>query len=164
MLSKKVQAALNAHLNKELYSEYLYLAMAAYFDSTRFEGFARWMRAQASEEREHAEKFWTYIDDREGRVVLEAIARPPADYKGPLDVFQQAYDHEREVTKAIHELYALARADNDYATEVFLNWFIAEQVEEEKMTSQIVEKLRALGDSKASLLILDRELGSRSGG
>ncbi len=161
MASKDLQDAMNKHLNKELYSAYLYLAMAAYFESTNLPGFAGWMRAQAKEEYQHAMKFWDYIYDRSGAVTLLTIAEPPAKFKTPYDAFKQAFDHEKEVTAQIHELYGRAVADKDYASEVFLQWFVSEQVEEEKTSGQIVETLKMVGDSTASLLMFDRELGAR---
>ncbi|MFN2389626.1 MAG: ferritin [Actinomycetota bacterium] len=161
MPSKDLQDAMNTHLNQELYSAYLYLAMAANFEAANLPGFAGWMRAQAKEEYAHAMKFWDYIYDRGGRVTLLAIAEPPAKYKAPLDAFQKAFDHEKEVTRAIHELYGRAVAEKDYASEVFLQWFVSEQVEEEKSAGQIVDTLKMVGDSMASLLMFDRELGAR---
>ncbi len=161
MPSKDLQDALNEHLNKELYAAYLYLAMAAYFESTNMPGFTAWMRAQAREEYGHAMKFWTYISDRGGRVTLLAIDQPPSQYRSPLDAFEQALAHEQEVSEAINKLYGRAVDERDYASEVFLQWFISEQVEEEKSAQQIVDTLKMVGDDPASLLMLDREMGGR---
>lgn len=156
--------AMNEHLNKELYSWYLYLAMAAHFEAVNLPGFAGWMHAQANEEMAHAMRFWTFIDDRGGVVRLLSIDAPPGGFPSPLAAFQQALEHEREVTEQIHKLYARAVDEKDYAGEVFLQGFISEQVEEEKTASDIVETLRLAGDNSASLLMLDRELGARTSG
>ncbi len=161
MASKDLKDAMNKHLNKELYSAYLYLSMAAYFEAGNLPGFAGWMRAQAKEEYEHGMKFWTYIYDRGGSVTLLAIDQPPSQFGSCLDAFSQAYEHEKEVTSDIHELYRRAVADKDYASEVFLQWFVSEQVEEEKTAGQIVDTLKMVGDSSAALLMLDREMSAR---
>ena len=161
MPSKSLTDAMNVHLNKELYSAYTYLGMAAHFEAANFPGFASWMDAQAKEEYAHAMKFWEFIYDTGGQVKLLAIDEPRSDYGNPLDAFEQALKAEQEVTLAIHALYGTAVDEKDYPAQVFLNWFITEQVEEEKTASQIVETLTMNGDSTAGLLILDRELGSR---
>ncbi len=161
MSSKSLSEALNIHLNKELYSAYSYLGMAAYFEGANFPGFAAWMNAQAQEENVHAMKFWEFIYDTGGHVTLLAIDKPRSDYGSPLDAFQHALKAEQDVTTAIHALYGSAVDEKDYAAQVFLQWFITEQVEEEKTASQIVETLKMNGDSTAGLLIFDRELGSR---
>ncbi|HVF53427.1 MAG TPA: ferritin [Actinomycetota bacterium] len=163
MLSKGLQEAMNKHLNKELYSAYTYLAMGAYFEDANFPGFAAWMKEQASEEYVHAMKFWEHIYDTGGSVTLLAIDAPRTEYTSPLDAFQQALASEKEVTTAIHDLYGHAVEEKDYPSQVFLQWFITEQVEEEKMATQIVEQLRMAGDSPATLLLIDREMGSRGG-
>lgn len=161
MRDKSFGAALNQHLNNELYSAYLYLAMAAYFEATSFPGFAHWMKQQAKEEYQHAMKFWDFIYDTGGSVNLLAVAEPKAAYASPLAAFRDALEHEREVTRAIHSLYERALRDKDYPAQVFLQWFINEQVEEEKTAGAIVDSLTKLGDSSASILLFDRELGSR---
>ncbi|MFN2526622.1 MAG: ferritin [Actinomycetota bacterium] len=161
MASKDLYEAMNNHLNKELYSAYLYLAMAAHFESVNLPGFAAWMNSQAKEEYGHAMQFWTYIYDRGGSVTLLAIDQPPSKYGSPLEAFEQALAHEKDVTEDIHKLYARASDEKDYASEVFLQSFISEQVEEEKTASQIVETLKLVGDSTASLLMYDRELAQR---
>lgn len=161
MRSSDLQDAFNEHLNKELYSGYIYLAMAAYFESINLPGFAAWMRTQAKEEYQHAMKFWEYLYDRGGKVTLLAIDQPQSTYKSPLHAFEQALAHEKDVSEAINKLYTRAIDEKDYASEVFLQWFINEQVEEEKNAGQVVDTLRMLGDSSAALLMLDRELGAR---
>lgn len=154
---------MDAHLNAELYSSYLYLAMSAHFESVNMPGMARWMRRQSEEEYEHGMKFFDFLHDRGGRVQLRAIAQPPVQFQSPLDIFQQALAHEQEVTRKINHLYGRALEERDYAAQVFLQWFVSEQVEEEKTATQIVETLRAVGDDKIGLLMVDRELGGRRG-
>src|ERR687886_545449 len=161
MLSQTVQDAINDQIGKEVYSAYLYLSISGYFESINLPGFARWMRIQYQEELQHALKFFDFINDREGRVALKAIPAPPGDFQSPLDAFQQALEHERAVTGMINQLYSLALRENDYPAQVLLQWFISEQVEEEKNASNIVEQLKMAGDSGSALLILDRELGAR---
>ena len=164
MLPKKVQDALNQQINHELYSSYLYLAMAAHFDCTNLPGFAHWMRVQSREETEHGMKFFHYVNERGGRVVLDAIAKPPTDFKTPLDTMKKVLEHEKKVTGTIEALYELSLKEKDYATQVLLHWFIKEQVEEEKNATEIVEMLKAIGDAPAGLAMLDSKLGGRGKG
>lgn len=161
MISKKMQDALNGQLNAELYSSYLYLSMGAYFESTNLKGFANWMRVQAQEELMHAMKFYDYVNERGGIVTLGKIEGPPAGWKSPLDVFTYTYKHEQKVTKLINDLVSLAISENDYATNSFLQWFIDEQVEEESSASDIVQKLKIIGDDGGSLYMMDQELSKR---
>ena len=161
MLSKKLTDALNQQINNELYSSYLYLSMAAHFESTNLPGFANWMRIQSDEESEHGMKFYKYINERSGRVVLQAIEKPPADYKKPLDVMKKVLEHEQKVTGTIEALYELALKEKDYPTQVMLQWFISEQVEEEKNAADIIELLKNIGDSPAGLAMVDQRLGYR---
>jgi len=161
MLGQTIQEAMNDQIKQEFYSAYLYLAMSAYCESINLEGLARWMHAQAREETEHAMKFFHFIQDRGGRVVLQAIDQPPVQFQSPLQVFEQALDHEQQVTSLIHRLYGLAVQEQDYASQTFLQWFVTEQIEEEKNAHLIVEQLKLSGDSRAALLMLDRELGQR---
>ena len=162
MISPSLTDALNEQLKHELYSSYLYLAMSAYSDSQSLTGFAHWMRLQADEEREHAMKFYDFVLDRDGRVTMPALPQPPRDFGTPVNLFEQVLAHEQEVTSLIEQLYRKAEAEQDRATQVFLQWFITEQVEEEKTASQILETLRMAGDNKVALLMLDRELGART--
>lgn len=162
MIGQSLVNALNEQLRHELYSSYLYLAMSAYCDDQNLPGFAHWMRLQADEEREHAMKFYDFILDRDGRVVMPALAQPPRDFGSPTNLFEQVLSHEQEVTSLIEQLYRKAASEQDHATQVFLEWFISEQVEEEKTASQILETLRMAGDSNVALLMLDRELGART--
>jgi ferritin len=161
MLTKSVQEAINEQIKHEFFSAYLYLAMSAYFDDQGLTGFSAWMRMQAQEEVVHGMRLFDYAGDRGGRVVLHAIGQPPSDFGSPLKCFEAALTHEQEVTASIHELYALAVKEKDYPTQVQLQWFITEQVEEEKSAGDIVDKLRLAGDQKAALLLLDRDLGAR---
>ena len=161
MLSKNLMDAMNRHLSREFYAAYLYLSMSAYFESTALPGFSSWMQSQAKEEQGHAMKFFTFIYDRGGRVTLLALEQPPSEFKSPLDAFEQALAHEKQVTGDIDELYRVAVEEKDYASQAFLQWFVTEQVEEEKTASQIVDQLRLTGDSSAGLMLFDRELGSR---
>lgn len=161
MLSKTVQDALNEQIQKEFYSAYLYLAMSGSCEASSLPGSAKWMRVQAREETGHGLKIFDYLNDQGARVMLRSIGQPPAEFASLLDAFQQALAHEREVTKSINQLYALAAKENDYATQALLQWFITEQVEEEKSAMLVVEQLRMIGESKPALIMLDRHLGKR---
>lgn len=161
MLQDKIQSALNDQINAELYSAYIYLSMAAFFEARDLNGFAGWMKAQAQEEVSHAMRIFQYIYDRGGSVKLQAIDSPPTEWDSPLAAFEAAYEHERHVTKLIHDLTAQADEANDYATRNMLEWFIDEQVEEESTANSIVQRFKLAGDSPGALLILDRELGER---
>lgn len=163
MLSQKLQDAINAQINKELYSAYLYQAMSAHFEYENWSGFAHWMRLQAHEEQEHAEKFYEYMLDRGARVVLRGIEQPPTDFGTVLDMFKASYEHEQFITASINGLYELAIAEQDYATQQMLQWFVKEQVEEEKHASGIVAMLERIGDRIHALMALDRQLASRGG-
>jgi ferritin len=161
MISKALQDALNEQIKNELYSAYLYLSMSAYFERTNLPGSARWMRLQSQEEVSHAMKFFDHLNDRGGSVVLQAIDQPPSEFKSPLEMFQQALAHEQKVTGMINKLYALAVKENDYPAQVELQWFVTEQVEEEKNATEIVEQLKMVGEHGPSLLMIDRQLGAR---
>jgi ferritin len=161
MLSKSMLKALNAQINHELFSSYLYLSMSAHFQSVNLPGFAHWMALQSKEEYEHAMKIFNYITERNGRVVLEAIDKPPTEFQKPLDVMKQVLEHEKKVSGLINRLYDLAVNEKDYPTQVMLQWFITEQVEEEKTAGDIIEQLKMVGDMPAGLIMLDRQLASR---
>ncbi len=161
-LSKTMQAALNDQIQRELYSAYLYLSMSAYCSAENLPGFASWMRLQAQEEVGHAMRIVDYLEDRAARVVLQAVEQPRSQFKSMLDVVESVKQHEEAVTASIHKLYGLAQSEGDYATQTFLHWFITEQVEEEKSTTQLAERLRMAGDNKSALLLLDREVGART--
>ncbi len=161
MLNPELEAALNAQLGGELYSSHLYLSMSAYCESVNLPGAAHWFRMQADEERTHALKFFDHIVDRGGHVALGAIAAPPTGFVSLLDAFEQALQAERDVSAAIDRLTALAVAQGDYAAQAFLQWFVTEQVEEEKQADEVVQTLSTIGDNPATLFMLDRELGTR---
>jgi ferritin len=161
MISQGVQDAVNEQINHEFFSAYIYLSMSAYFEQANLPGFANWMKVQAREEVTHGMKLFDFINDRGGRVLLKPIAGPQTEFKSPQDVFEQALKHEQSVTKMIHNLYQIADEARDFATQVALQWFITEQVEEEKSADLIVEQLKMIGNDRPALLILDRELGSR---
>jgi len=163
MLSKKIQDAFNQQINAELVSSYLYLAMAADFDAKNLPGMAHWMRIQAREENEHAMKFYRFINDRAGRVQLAQINAPKAEWKSPLEAFEDAYRHEQYITGRIGDLVNLAMAEKDHAAAAFLQWFVNEQVEEEAAAQAIVEKLKLAGESGVVYLMLDGQLGQRGG-
>jgi len=163
MLGDKLQKAMNNQITDEMYSAYLYLSMSAHFEAGNLPGMARWMRLQAGEEQAHALKFFDYINERNGRVTLQAIPQPPADFGTPKAVFDQVLKHEQDVTSLIRQLYELAVEEKDYAAQGMLQWFISEQVEEEKHAGEIVETFKMLGESPMALIMLDRQLGSRGG-
>lgn len=164
MLSKKMEAALNEQLNAELYSSYLYLSMSAYLESINMAGMANWMRIQAEEEKMHGMKFFDFIVSREGRVKLTAIAAPETEWASPLGAFQATYAHEQKVTGLINDLVKLAQEEADTASDIFLQWFVTEQIEEEKNADTIVQKLAMIKDAPQGLLMLDKELGARRAG
>ncbi|MBW2147400.1 MAG: ferritin [Deltaproteobacteria bacterium] len=161
MISEKMQDALNKQLNAELYSSYLYLSMSACFTSINLKGFANWMRVQAHEELAHAMKFYEYITERGGRVALLSVEEPPSEWASPLAAFEDAYRHEQKVTGLIHELVELAGAEHDHPTNIFLQWFVSEQVEEEASADEVVQKLKLIGDAGNGLFMIDRELSQR---
>ncbi|HOW27166.1 MAG TPA: ferritin [Elusimicrobiota bacterium] len=161
MLNKRIQDELNKQINEELASAYIYLSMAAYFESKNLKGMANWMRVQTKEERDHAMKFFEFIHERGGRVQLADISAPKTDWKSPLAAFEDAHKHEIHITGRINGLLELARKEKDSAAEIFLHWFVTEQVEEEANATEIVEKLKMIGDSSGGLLYLDKELGKR---
>jgi len=163
MLSKAVQDAINDQINKELYSSYLYLAMSAHFESVNLPGLAKWTRVQAKEELGHAMKFYDYVVDRSGRVNFAAVAKPTSEWKTSLEVFTQVYEHEQKVTASIYKVYEVALKENDYATQGMLQWFISEQVEEEKNASEIVAQLEMIEAHDTAILMLDHRLGKRGG-
>jgi len=162
MIGKKMQDAITDQIQAELYSGYLYLAMAADFETKNLKGFAHWMEVQAKEEVEHAKRLYDFVNERGGRVTLKAIEAPPAQWKSPLSAFEDAYAHEQKVTGLIHKLGDVARAEKDYAAEVMLHWFVNEQVEEEAQTSEIAERLRLVKESSNGLFMLDHRLAERA--
>ena len=161
MISKKMEDAFNDQIAAEFYSAHMYLAMAAFLESIDLPGFANWMRVQFQEEEFHAHKMFDYVIERDGRAILKGFDAPPAEWKSPLDVFETAYKHEQKVTGLINNLVDVSLAEKDHASKIFLQWFVNEQVEEEASAKAIIQQLKLLGDSKAGLFQVDRELGQR---
>ena len=161
-MNKKVEAAINDQINAEIFSAYLYLSMAAYFDAKSLDGFASWMKNQAKEEMIHAMKFYDYVYERGGKVEMAAIAKPQTQFDSPLNAFEETLKHEQAVTKMINSLYELASSEKDYASQSMLKWFIDEQVEEEDTASSILEKLKLAGEEGPGLFMIDKELGQRT--
>jgi len=161
MFSKQMESALNDQINAEMYSAYLYLAMSAYFQSTNLSGFANWMKIQAQEEMVHAMKFYDYINERGGRVALQDIEAPPKDWDSPLDVFDATLLHEQKVTSLINTLVDIAMEERDHATNIFLQWFVSEQVEEEDTANEMLQKIKLMGDAPGGMFMLDNEMGQR---
>ena len=160
MLSKKITEVLNTQIQAEFSASYTYLAMAAHCESLYLPGFAKWMRRQSEEERAHAMRLFDFVLDRDGEIELRPIEAPPGSFGTPLEMFEKVLQQEQGVTAMIHQAYKKALDDNDHATEVELQWFITEQVEEEKTTGDIVARLRMVGDDTATLLMVDNELGA----
>mgnify|MGYP001031144898 FL=1 len=163
MIGKTMQDAMNEQINKELFSSYLYLSMAAWFEDRNLPGFANWMRVQADEEREHAMKFYDFILERGGKVRLKAIDAPKAEWNSTLEVAEEVAAHEGKVTASIHALYELALKEKDYPAQVMLQWFISEQVEEEKNAAEIVANLKLIEERGTAVLMLDHRLAKRKG-
>ncbi|RLB01275.1 MAG: ferritin [Deltaproteobacteria bacterium] len=161
MIKKSIEKALNEQINAELYSSYLYLSMSSYFHSVNLPGFANWMRTQALEELVHADKLYNFVIERGGRVILASIDAPPKEWNAPLDAFEGVYKHEQKVTSLINNLVDLAIKENDHATNIFLQWFVTEQVEEEASADEVVQKLKLTGGQGNSLFMLDKELSQR---
>ena len=162
MLSEATQGAINEQIKNELYSAYLYLSMSAYFESINLTGFANWMRVQAQEEQAHAMKLYDYIHETNGRVTLTTIDTPQSQWSSPLEAFEHVSKHEQKVTGLINDLVNLAVTEKDHATNNFLQWFVAEQVEEESSADAIVQKLKLLGDARGAIFMLDQQLGTRT--
>lgn len=161
MLSQKMEDAINDQIQAEFESANIYLSMAAYFENVDLPGFAGWMRIQFEEEQMHAMKFYDYVNERGGRIKLQALAGPPIEFDSALDVFKQTLAHEQKVTGLINNLYALAIEERDFACQIFLQWFVEEQVEEEKNANDIISLLKRIGDNEHALLMLDREMAQR---
>ncbi|MGH7885785.1 MAG: ferritin [Thermodesulfobacteriota bacterium] len=162
MLKTDIQDAINTQIRNEYYSSYLYLSMAAYCETKNYSGFAGWLRRQSNEELSHALKLYDYILDRSGRVILEAIDKPPSEFGTLEEIFEEVLEHEKEVSSMINSLYELSLNNNDHATSVVLQWFIQEQIEEEKSASDLVAQLKQADGNSAALLILDKALGNGS--
>lgn len=161
MLDKRMEKALNDQINAEIYSAYLYMSMSAYFESISLKGFANWMRVQTMEEQTHAKKFYDFMLDRGGRVLLTSIDAPPTEWESPLAAFEHVLEHEQHVTSLINGLMDLAIDLRDHATGSFLKWFIDEQVEEEASADEIIQSLKLNEHNPAGLFMIDKELGQR---
>ncbi|MBJ2184732.1 MAG: ferritin [Muribaculaceae bacterium] len=161
MLNTKLTDALNAQINAELWSAYLYLSMAMQFEADGHAGFANWFKIQFKEEQAHAQIFMNYVNSRGGRVELKPIDAVPTEWKCPLCAFKDTLAHEQKVTSLINNLYALAEAEHDYATRGMLDWFVNEQVEEEETAKSMIDRLKLIGDNGFGLYMLDQELGAR---
>ena len=161
MISEKMEKAFNDQINKELFSEYLYLSMQAYFERAGLEGFTNWMRIQVQEEHAHGMGMFDYVHERGGKVELLAIDKPQTDWKSPLDVFEHVLEHEKYVTSRINALMDVADGEKDRAALSFLDWYLKEQVEEESNVGNVLAKLQLIGDDKHALLLLDKDLATR---
>jgi ferritin len=161
MISKKIQDALNAQINLEQYSAQLYLAMSAHCERRSFRGFAHWLRIQAQEETKHALKLVDFVLDRGGHLELAAIAAPISDFGGVTQLFEKILDHEKSITGKIGSLFELSRAEKDYASEIALQWYVTEQIEEEANVGQIVDQLKAVGEQGGGIWYLDSKMGKR---
>ena len=164
MMSAAMQDSMNEQINKELFSSYLYLSMSAFFEAQNLPGFAHWMAIQSAEEREHAMKFYEHLLDRGGKVTLKAIQAPGSEWKSSLDVFKEAQAHEAKVTQSIYALYEQALSEKDFPAQVLLQWFITEQVEEEKNAAEIVHQLELIEAHATAVLMLDHQLAKRAAG
>ncbi len=161
MIPDRVNEAINDQIKYELESYYIYLSMAAYFHSISLDGMAHWMRCQAHEEMIHAMKFMDHIIDRGGKVTLLNLQQLKTEWSAPLEAWEDAYKHEQFISARVNEITTVVREEKDYPAEPILAWFAAEQIEEEATSSKIADEMAMVGDAKAGLILLDRELGSR---
>lgn len=162
MINEKLEAAFNDQINKEFYSEYLYLSMQAYFHRHNLQGFVNWMQVQVQEEHAHALGMFNYLDERGGKVELEAIAKPETDWNSPLHVFEEVLKHEEYVTSRINALMDVAEEVKDRAALSFLDWYLKEQVEEEANVGGVLQTLQLIKDDANALLLLDKDLAQRT--
>jgi ferritin len=162
MISKKMEDALNGQIKEELYSAYLYLSMSAWFETINLKGFANWMRTQNQEEQMHAMKIFDYLNERGGKVKFQKVDEPPNEWEAPLEAFKAAYKHEQHITGCINDLVYKAIEEKDLATQIFLDWFVNEQVEEEASVDEIVQQLKLVGEKGQGIFMIDRELGKRT--
>ena len=160
-MNAKVHQLLNEQINKEFYSAYLYLDFSNYFKARGLDGFANWYKVQAEEERDHAMLFYTYLQNENQTVTLEAIAKPEHDVKLDMDVLQAGLAHERLVTASINNIYAAAYEDKDFRTMQFLDWFVKEQGEEETNATDLITKMELFGSDPRGLYLLNQELSAR---
>lgn len=162
MISAKVQKVLNDQINEEMFSSYLYLSMAAYFEAKNLKGFANWFSVQSQEETMHAMKFYNFLIQKGGKVTLKQIAAPKTEWKTISEAFSDTLKHEQKITGLINKLVEVAMAEKDYATNTFLQWFVTEQVEEEANVEELIQKIDMIGDNKSGLYMLDNALASRT--
>ena len=162
MIGERLNEAINNQIKNELESYYIYLSMAAYFESASLDGMGHWMRCQAHEEMIHAMKFYQHLIDRGGNVLLQDLRQLKTEWSSPLEAFKDALEHERFITGTINDLTTIAREDKDYQSEPLLAWFSDEQIEEEATAGKITDELEMIGDDKSALLMMDRELGQRA--
>ena len=162
MINEKMEKAFNDQINAELYSEYLYLSMKAYFETLNLPGFVNWMNVQVQEEHAHAMGMFDYVNSRGGKVTLKAIDGPKTEWSSPLEVFEDVLKHEELVTSLINKVADVAEEVKDRAAMSFLNWYIKEQVEEEDNVGKVLATLRLIGDDKHALLAMDKELATRT--
>jgi len=160
-MNKKIEAAVNEQINAEMYSAYLYLSMSGYFQSKGLTGFAKWMEIQAAEEFSHAKRFYDYLFHKGGRISLKPIQGPPGDWDSTENVFHEVLKHEEKVTSLINSLVDLAIQEKDHATNNMLQWFVSEQVEEEANATDIINKIKLIGNDGNGLFMIDKELGVR---
>lgn len=161
MLTEKMLAALNEQINKEIYSGYLYMSMSAYSDYIGLKGFANWFMVQYQEEMEHAMRIYNYIQGQGGQVKLMAIEQPHTDFESPLDMLKKTLEHEKFVTKRINDLVDIAVKEKDHATQIMLQWFVTEQIEEEANPTDIINQLKLVGKEGDGLFMIDKELAAR---
>lgn len=161
MLNKKVEEALNDQLNREMYSAYLYMAMSSHCSNTGLKGFANWFMVQYHEEMFHAMKIYEYLNLQGGKAVLRALQQPPSSFESPLDMFTKTLEHEQFITKSINDLMELAITEKDHASQIFLQWYVTEQVEEESNDNEIIVQLNLIRDEPHGIMMLDRELAGR---
>ena len=161
MLSNHMIDELNGQINKEIYSAYLYLAMSAYSESKGLKGFANWLYVQYQEEMTHAMRLYNYLLEQGGEVELRAIEQPPKEFGASLEMFEKVLAHEQFITKSINELVDLAIQEKDHATQIMLQWFVTEQIEEEANDNEIIDQLKLAGKEGGALFMIDKELGTR---
>ena len=161
MLSERMTEALNKQINNEIYSAYLYLSMSAHSTFIGLKGFANWFMVQYQEEMVHAMKIYDYINDQGGQVKLMAVAQPPTKFGSPLEMFEKTLEHEKFVTKCINDLVDLTFEEKDHASNIFLQWFVTEQIEEEANDNEIISKLKLVGKEGNGLFMIDKELAAR---
>ncbi len=162
MMKEKLQNAINTQIKKEFNSAYLYLAMSAYCESKNLHGFASWLKVQYNEETEHAMKLLNYLGERGAKVSLKSLDAPANDFGTPVEIFEAVLTHEVMITESINKLYETALEEKDYAAQIFLQWYINEQVEEEANAGAVLERLKVIGDKGSSILYIDKELGKRA--